>query len=348
MEVAYYLLPYILLLFLSMINISVNSKVSNTLMAILLFLFAALRYDVGYDYMNYADVVKSEQIFNMEFFEALIIELCHKQNSPQLFFVINSFITVFCVYWAAIKKSPNVAITLFAFLCLPLLYLHSMSIVRFWTALSMVFLASTYLLDKRYLLFIVINILAIGFHNAAIVGFLFLPLSFVKLNKNINLSILAASFVLSALIRSFVSQFTESDNLFAMAFLDYANADEGVSGFSRLPYVFLVFDLYFLLGTRRAQLRHPELSKFIDIYNIGCCVMFLLVFQPTLSSRLSRFFIVYVIFIAPYIISERGKLNITEKRVAFYFICSFLYIFMLTIFNKSLNRYEYLPYQLFF
>jgi hypothetical protein len=85
-----YLLPYLLLLLLAYINISINTKASNLLVALALFLFAALRYDVGYDYMNYYEVVKIEQIFNMEFFEALIIQLSHNLKSPQLFFVINS------------------------------------------------------------------------------------------------------------------------------------------------------------------------------------------------------------------------------------------------------------------
>lgn len=343
-----YLLPYLLLLLLAYINISINTKASNLLVALALFLFAALRYDVGYDYMNYYEVVKIEQIFNMEFFEALIIQLSHNLKSPQLFFVINFFITMLCVFWGLKRKSANIAISLFSFLCLPLLYLHSFSIIRFWTALSIVFLASTYLLDKKYVHFCLLNAVAIGFHYAAIVGFLFLIIKFVKINKLWNVLILLCSIVLSAILQRYLSNFAEVDNVFAMSFLDYANADEGVSGFTRLPYVFLLFDIIFLFGTVKLQRQYPELEQYTTIYNLGCCIMFLLNFQPTLSSRLSRFFLIYILLIVPYIIQGRTKIPRAEKKLVLFFVCVSLYIFILTIFNQSLHRYEYLPYQVFF
>lgn len=317
-------------------------------MALCLLCFSAFRYDVGYDYLNYYDAVQVAQVFNMEFFQSIIIETSYKLRFPQLFFIVNSFITVSCIYWGLKRKSPNLSISLFAFLCVPLMFLHSMSIVRFWTALSVVFVASTYLLDKKYLHFIILNTLAIGFHNAAIFGYLFLPLIFIRIGKVANLLLLIASVFISAILQSYLSGITNVSNIFAQSFLDYANADEAVDGFSRLPYVFLLFDLYLIFGTERIQKQRPEVKRYILIYNMGCCVMFLLSFQPTLSSRLSRFFLIYSILIIPYIIECKTKLGLRGKKLVLFVVCAFFYFFMLTIFNYSLKRHEYLPYQLFF
>lgn len=318
------------------------------MMALCLFLFSALRYDVGYDYLHYYEYVQIEQVFNMEFFQKLLIETSSKLHFPQLFFIVNSFITVFCIYWGVVRKSVNSSISLFAFLCVPLMFLHSMSIVRFWTALSIVFLASTYLLDKKYVIYFILNVLAIGFHNAAVVGFLFLIICFIKIGKRMNIILLIASIIISSILQSYLSGIAGMGNIFARTFLDYANADESVDSFSRLPYVFLLFDLFLLLGTNRIQKQFPDVQRYVMFYNVGCCIMFLLSFQPTLSSRLSRFFLVYSIIVIPFIIEGKTKMKKQDKKIVMFFVCAFFYVFMLTIFNNSLKRFEYLPYQLFF
>lgn len=348
MQVLYYLIPYIVLLLLLYFNTSINTKTSNFTMALCLICFSAFRYDVGYDYLNYYDAVQVAQVFNMEFFQTIIIETSYKLQFTQLFFIVNSFITVSCIYWGLKRKSPNLSISLFAFLCVPLMFLHSMSIVRFWTALSVVFVASTYLQDKKYLHFIILNTIAIGFHNAAVFGYIFLPLFFIRIGKWANLLLLVMSVIISSVLQSYLSSITSVSNMFAQSFLSYANADESVDGFSRLPYVFLLFDLYLILGTDRIQKQKPEVQNYIFIYNIGCCIMFLLSFQPTLSSRLSRFFLIYLLLIIPYILECKTKFHPRDKKLVLFVGGAFFYFFMLSIFNYSLKRYEYLPYQLFF
>lgn len=167
-------IPYLLILSILIANLSINTKKSNNFCFLILFVFSAIRFNVGYDYMSYYNILKYHSDYDrFEFFEYILQQFSAKYYLP-FFYIANSFITVYFVKWGVDKLSPNISVSAVAFLCMPLLYTHSFSIIRFWSAVAILFYASTFLKEKRWIVFSLLWLLSMGFHSSAIIGIIFI------------------------------------------------------------------------------------------------------------------------------------------------------------------------------
>lgn len=340
-----YLVPYVFLLLIAIINNRQRGRYTD-LLYIILFLFSALRYDVGYDYLSYSNIVENQLTYNMEPIQTLIINLCARTHSVQLFFVVNSLVTIFAIREANRRMSIIPSISLFVFLAWPLFFLRTLSIVRFWTAVSLVYLGISMLRNNKLILYFFLNIIALGFHTSAIICFIFPVLFRIRYSNKINYILLAASIVIS-LVGSVpqVGTWLEG-NIFMDAFNHYIDKQENADGFTKLPYIILIADLIFLKYRREITMIDEKGEMYVNIHNIGCCIMFVLSFNSTLSSRLSLYFLVSSMLLIPLFFSLPNQ----KKRLwyPYIFISFFMYVFSLTIYNYSLKGYEFLPYRLFF
>jgi hypothetical protein len=129
-----------------------HSKGAAWCMTGLLFLVSALRYNVGFDYETYFEWAK----YGINPFLETTMEPLSKQmlglslyiGEPQSFFVLSSLIVVGLFAFSYIRCSTLPALSLFAFFCMPLLFLTSLGIVRQSMAAAVVFFALT-VLEKR-------------------------------------------------------------------------------------------------------------------------------------------------------------------------------------------------------
>lgn len=347
-------IPYILLLGLLLINIRINTRRSNNFCFFVLFVFSAIRFDVGFDYTMYLNVLNSRHDYErFEFFEFLIQQLARHTYIP-LFFIINSFITVYFAKWTIEKLSVNISLSLYAFLCMPLLFTHSFSIVRFWSGVSILFYASTFLFDKRnkknLIYFLIFWIISINFHGSMAIGILFLPLCLFRISRATNLMVLlvsfiAGEFVLSQLLGSSLSNY----GMLGTRLDDYAHRGNTESGMTKLPYLYLAIDFIFILlwsnGKRKSDILK---NKFITIFNIGVSFLFLFSFDNTLSSRLCRPFLIYIVILVPFILKGFKLQTRQLSKFAFTIGAAALFFYTITIYNDGLGKSEYLPYKVVF
>lgn len=356
-------IPYLLLLGLLMINMKINSKASNNLCFFIIFIFSAIRYNVGFDFMMYLDILKNDPYYDrFEFFEYLLQRLAAETYIP-LFFIINSFITVYFVKGAIENLSTNVSISLFAFFCIPLLYTHSFSIIRFWAGVSILFYGSTFLFKKKWIHFAIFYVISMFFHGSMIVGILFVPLILFNISRIVNIIFLIISFIGGEFVFSQIMQGSLMDYklLGGDRFMLYANLAITGDAMTKLPYVYLAIDIIFLILWPRTTKRHDKTScktlkdrnsatckKYITLYNVGVCILFLLSFDTTLNTRLCRPFLVYIILLIPLILQRFRLLNRQLATLAFTLAASALFIYTITIYNDTLGKSEYLPYRIIF
>lgn len=342
-------IPYLLLLLLLIINISINSKASNCFCFLTLFIFSAIRFDVGYDYMSYYNILKYYPDYDrFELFERILQQLSAQYYLP-LFYIINSFITVYFVKRGIEKLSPNISLSAFAFLCIPLLYTHSFSIIRFWSGTAILFYASTFLYNKKWKPFILLWLLSLGFHNSMIIGILFIPLYIFRFSRTLNITFLIISFLGGKFILTYVLGGLLPENIYTDSLVNYANKANTGSGLTKLPYVFLFFDIIALLFmSRKTYDTNLSKNRIITIYNIGVCILFLFSFDATLSSRLCRPFLTYLIILIPTILKELHGQTKHLATLSFILITGALYFYAITIYNASLCKSEYLPYRIIF
>lgn len=343
-------IPYLLLLGLLMINMKINSKASNNLCFLVLFVFSAIRYDVGYDYMMYLDILRYEPDYDrFEFLEYLLQRFAAQTYIP-IFFIVNSFITVYFAKWAIEKLSVNVSISLLAFFCLPLLYTHSLSIIRFWSGVSVLFYATTFIYEKKWIHFAVFYIISYFLHGSMVVGILFIPLVLFEISRIANIILLIFSFVggefvLNRLLGSSLADY----GILGERLNYYANIGDTESAMTKIPYLYLAIDILFLfLWTRNKNKSSAVLHKYITIFNIGVSILFLLSFDNTLNSRLCRPFLIYIILVVPLILKHlRGETK-RMSTLAFTLAASALFLYTITIYNDTLGKSEYLPYRIIF
>lgn len=340
MAVVFWLIPYILLFVVALLNLKKNTKSSNNWAFFILVVFSALRYEVGYDYYSYYEIIDlGAGIERFEPLEQILCIISVILQRPQLFFAVNSVATIYFLKGALRRLNVDQSKAYFLFLCLPLMFLNSLSVVRFWTSVSIVFYASTFLKEKKYIAYFIFLCLGFLCHKAALLGFLFFPLSMLKLRRSSNVIILIFAVLISIIAPTLLSSINIEGSSLSDDYQHYVQKDDNAGGMSKIPYFYALLDCVILLcGYHRMS---EEDKQNTTIFNVGVALIFAFSFNATLSARLSRYFLIYALAVFPKMLY--GK----YRQVTIF--CSFvIYVYLLTIYSDSLNGYEYLPYQIFF
>lgn len=343
------LFPYILLFLLVLCNCYINTRRSNWFVVLAIFAFSAMRYNVGYDYMGYCKTMVNGEEFEvnrLELFERWLLLLSRDNRFYQLFFIVNSYITVYFVKWAVDRLSADKSLSYLVFLCFPLLLLQSYSIVRHWTAASIIFYGSACLLNKEYRRFFFCTAVSIGFHSVGYIALVFLPLMLFKFSLKSNIVLLVGALLISELMKNFLlSHLTGVDTFIAQKLFRYVDSTHVEGGMSKIPYIYAFVDIMALLCWY-FRYREEELYKqYATIFNFGVSLMLLFSFQTTLAIRFSTPFVIYLLPLVPFFFNGRLRnINI----LALVTFCAAFYFFNLTIYNETLHRSQFLPYRLFF
>lgn len=343
------ILPFCLAFFLVALLSVQNKKNSAVIMCWILFLFSALRYDVGWDYPEYysmADGYRASKVEGYEFIPKMFLLLSSSIEWPYLFFILSSFVTIFALH-QALKESDNPSLSLFAYFSIPIFFMESLSTVRFHMALSLVLLAEYYAIKKRYVLFVLFLIIAVNCHISALIVLLFPLLQIWKPNRIGNLFILMFSFFVSKYMMTFLEKvpFIPSE---VTAYIALAGE---ITGFSLLPILFLLLNIFHILYYDRFVAFNPSLKLYIYAYNIGCCIMLLFSFEVTLSSRLSKYFMILILFIIPYYsqIFRYKKLTSQLLYISFFILFAFnLFVSAQAFYSGAVEKNQYIPYQTIF
>lgn len=350
LEFTYNLFPYIILVLVGLFSLYAKKNTVLYLFILLLFVVSALRFDVGSDYLTYYNMIVYEEGFveRIEYLEYLLISFSRFLNFPQFFFIVNTFFTLFFLYFAIKRLSIKPEWSWFVFLCLNVFYLQSMSTVRYHLALTIIFWGSTFLNEKRYAVFLGSLLLALGIHSSAIVAVLFIPFYLFRFNRIVNIAFLLISFSISSVVFMFIKS-VDVGNVFFSILQAYTLKDHQAQAFTKLPYVFHAINICFLLFYDKLRRIHPNMVVYLTIFNISCCLMQIFSFNITLSTRLSRYFFIYILLIIPFIVTipKYGKLL---RQIIVLFLIG---IYFLSFFVNYQSAYiqgiksEFLPYKLF-
>jgi hypothetical protein len=303
----YEIIPYFLIsiIILSYIRNLRDDQYSKSIIVIplTLFLFSFLRFDVGWDYMEYVSIILNPDlsINYYEPFSNLIFFVGNVSNFAPLSFGIFAFFTLFFIDNVVKKLSTNYYASWLIYYNFPLFYLISLSTLRHSLASSIVLYSIIYILDKKPLKFLMTIGFASLFHVSAIVGLVLLPFIYIKPVKTINYYLIALSifsiffeFDLSKLIDNwtFLSELSNK-----LTYYLTTNADNYKS--TKLIY-FLIFLSLFNMAYYEKLCRIDTGSKlYILIINFGFCFFTLFAFQPTVSLRILFYFLLFLVLLFP-------------------------------------------------
>lgn len=322
-----------LLLSTNLLCKSESTKIGYAFASFLVFFFAAIRFDIGFDYDVYYNMLDGPIWAGLIRFEPLSLVVALPAiywESPYVFFILSSFVIYYFVSRAFKKYSFSPALSLIIYV--GIFYLISLSVIRQALAISICLFAYKYLIRKSFFKFFLCIALATLFHYSAAVSLLiYLVYHYMKPKYLIIILVIVGMLkplVFSLLIRTGM-------------YVSYLEDSDLVSGGSltRILYILILLS-YFLIIKRRAFT--IEEKKILSVLIIGTFLPF---FFGSIGERIGYYFLIYHCYAIPLFLV--GKKAYKKKLYALLFSAYFL---MMVGYTSMLygNASPYTPYQTIF
>lgn len=315
----------------------------------LLFIFSSLRYGIGYDYFNYCEIIKKGD--NFEPLSHILANIARKSHCIQIFFIINSFLAIYPIYYVAKRKSEDACFTLLMYYLWPILFLESLSIVRNASAYSFIFLAWYFIQQKKFLKGLIWVIVAGLFHYSGFVGIALFFFYAYPLNKKSLFCIFLISFIIGEEIHILMQglDYTIVESPIISKLLAYGNNGEDQGRF--MKYIIIFISLLNIVYWNRLVRCNSQNKILLNLACFGGCLWVMLSFDKTISLRISSFFLIFQILIIPsYInIAMLYYRKIIRLLILVFFITYFSSGFIINILAYTPNsKMSYIPYQTIF
>lgn len=307
----------------------------NNVLVLLVTIVAVLRYDVGYDYKTYHQIISNEnhELIYLLFspLSALFAEIAVYFKSPQLLFVLFG-IPTYVLFLSALRRNSLIySVSVIMFICL--CYFNTLSIIRQALAVAITFSGYNYVKERKFFRYLIIVVSASLFHSSAIIALVIYWLPRFQFNK------LLLGLVALIAFKPFVISAMKS-----LGFYDnYLSSDVHIAGGSLI--IIFTFTLYAFCLYLWLQRRDMNNRGLINIVTIGmlCYVLF----GPHLGGRASMYFEIYLYLLLPNLVS---RLSIYSKKnvivfASYSFVCFFL-LYLWMPFLKG-NVSSYIPYKIF-
>lgn len=198
----------------------------STIIPIALFsLIIGLRYDVGVDYLNYLELYKYGANFDKkEYIEPVYLFFNEIFKSLNLhyssIFIFSSFLIITFIY-AGSRGFYFILPQIIYFIFTTGFIFHSMNIIRFSIGFSIFYFALSYINKKKIFNYMLLSILAVGFHKSFI---LTLPMYFILRydlfqNKKIQYLLIITSNIVGQYLIGYLLDYTSV----VMAKIGYQN-----------------------------------------------------------------------------------------------------------------------------
>jgi len=325
------------------------------LFIIFLVLVAGLRYGIGTDYESYIEIYQRVPppldigFSDIQFVEPGFLLLCIIAKSIFGSFVFVSIATsliIFINLFFASKRfniNPLLSIPVYV----SLFYLsHQFNIIRHGIAMSFVWLAISYIDEKRFLRFLLFILLGSLFHKIALLVF---PLYFI-LGKRLKFYWVIGAVLLCFIIGIYTNVFNNPilNVLFADSrkyqyyINDYYKNINGQASFGisfgtvfNIVIVLIIYHSWFL----RIKTKNIMLANALFF---GVCAVGLLNKNGVFVERISGIFYLSIMFIIPQFFLKNRRQWLILICVMFY--CLFYY--WKTLHSKEADgRFQYIPYQ---
>lgn len=325
------------LFFLSIILFGLSKiPYKNYFIFFIIFLFSALRFDVGYDYVAYYNVITGLDTINYFRFgliDQLVIDISRNLDFYQFYFIATSFITIYLVSKTLENYSENYFFSILIFISIPIFYFMSFTIIRQYVAIAIVFFSLKYIFQRSFIKYLFFIFLASVFHLTALVALPIYFLSMVKFSRAFALLLVFLSLFLSPLISNVL------ESLFPYYFSYITN--DASYGKSFLYFLLLIF---LLLITHYRYIKRKESLFYFNIFTIGMCLYIVGIQLGEVAPRISYYYLIFLIFLIPSVLQ-----NYKNKQAYLMVLCAttLLYGFNFYLFDKNKNKNAYVPYNTF-
>ncbi len=307
----------------------------------IIYFFSAFRFDVGWDYHFYYSTIKDGLLSNIislgEYGTIFLVNLSKKLGVTNLYFAVNSFICIILIMMTIKNYSKDKWVSIIFFVCFPLFYLNSFSVIRMFSALGLTFYGFKYIERKEPMKYILIVILAGMFHKSAFAAILLYFIAhYVKINSFRLVIICLIMPIFSNLFERFVYNFFPRYSIYFRE----TSIQEG----TKAIYVFIVIAIVAILFRKKIREEDITASLYYNIFFAGLAIYLAFIKQGTLGHRFSLYGTIYSILLVPKIISIfRNNWDRILIKFIIYFLCIIMFLFTVYV-----GADTYIPYQTIF
>lgn len=314
-------------------------------MLMTMIIFAALRYNVGWDYAAYWEGVNSpyawsEEISRYSVLWRVLFATAYKFRFPPIAIVIPNIITYLCVYIGIrmlnLNKKRQVD-ALLVYILWPSLYLASFSTIRQGLAIGIGVVAFALLNQKKYIGFFITLALCVCSHPSSIILVFLLPVYLLR--SKLNFKIILFAIGLIYIILTSTSYIIGQIGLYEV----YLSWSDDYGG--KDIYVKLIIIVY-LLFAFRVNNNISEIDKqcyFLTIISfVGSVLIFFMGFSSVLSRIFSYFTVFFPIILIPSV--SHFKLKRLYHQVSVILLVGYMFAYLWVVSGVE-SESGFVPYK---
>lgn len=333
-----------------------NQKIIYIVLGMLPFIIVAgFRYNVGTDYLyryvtDFNKIANGIDVENLEIGFKAIIKFCLIfSKDSQLLFIITSIMITFFIIYGINKNSKNILISVLIF-GIGGFFFQSLNLVRQFLAMTIVFFAYQYLLEKKKIIwYILAVIIATLIHNSSII-----MLCLIFCRKRIlfkpwlTILIMAAVLLFGEQIFELMTVAIENTRFDVYLIGKYAKGfTSNLYNLVNLILYAVMYICYRVKNKNQKEKITQEDRLFINIQALAL-IFTVMSSMHMLFSRISYYFMIFQILSVPYFIetTKIKEVHLGEngtKKVLYGFVI--IFFLTLTFYTNVLhNDNEPLPY----
>lgn len=342
------MIPYIAFIFVILLLYRLKKPI---LMAIVITVFAVIRFDTGWDYDSYYQVcIDSSELeiakLAWGWLWGVWFEFCFEHKIPFVGIGVPAVLTTIVVYMAfrmlysGEKKGINDAMLIYSLW--PFLYLFSFCTVRQSLAIGIVMLAFVCVYKKKYKIALLLYVLNYFIHPSSVFTLLFLL--FMLLKKRLNVSSIIVGSIATVIAFKFVSIILERFGM--MGYLSLLESSDNFGG--KIVIVYLALTLYYLYVISINKDTESIFAKMTSLAAIGCLLQFF-VYVTDVPSVVSRACSYTYIFMAPTLLYSLKQIKLQSmKSLVIITVAAFFLVYLLITQNADGASSQYVPYKTIF
>lgn len=299
----------------------------------ILFVISGARYGVGTDYWTYRNTfiqsASTNLIESRDFGYLLLNKIIFQiSENPRIIFWVTSFIINGLIVYTLVKKSKAFELSIYLYIT-TFMYFSTFNTIRQWMATAILFAGIKYFLDRNFLKYSLVILLASTIHQTALIMFLFYFIC--------NCSFKSKRIILITIVGVFIFINYMPFVNFLMEFLEgtkFHNDYNGVlnqGGFGSNSLKVIVAMVPVILSLIFYKAINNENDRKIDILMNMSLINMLIMLIGTrhwIFARFLMYFEIYNLLLYPIIISKIvGK----ERKLLYYGLIVFYFAFCILI-----------------
>lgn len=336
----FYLLLLLLIGFFLYLHLRYKKKIYRHIVTFIVIFVAIFRYQVGYDYITYYDIIKSENSALVNYLytplSAAFAHIAIYFHSPQLLFILFG-IPIYMLLFNAFKRySSNYALSIIIFMAF--FFYGSLSTIRQFLAIAICVYGFRYVVDRKFIKYLLCIILACLFHPSAFVSIIIYFIYRMRLKYIILCTICAA------ILKHFIFDILITYGIYD-GYLTESNGLEGgaITRIIQLLIFASCLVIWYITNKQRTSVINNSL---IYILFTGLSMNFM--FDSHIGGRIASYFSIYFCLLVPNIIAQcsnnlRRQLTMCYSVIFIGYYFAYLYMPMI----KNLPS-SYIPYKFIF